>query len=211
MLNPFGASVYGNGVLGGDRPVEVKDDALSVGQAHLLADDVAQRALDLGECDLGGYPGVVGRQAQRRGDVALVNPEIEHPDRQELPVGARSDRRKRRTLHIGLRQRVQIAPAAGEDRANLIQIPRPVQTRGPRQELPGTLERRHRRSILGQPPGQHCLDTGQVVDHPAHRPLRAQRLHRPLRLIQTGAQPLHRGVTAVQRGAKLLNATRRRA
>ena len=39
---------------------------------------------------------------------------------------------------------------------------------------------------------QATNDTGQVVDHPAHRPLRAQRLHRPLGLIEPGAQPLHR-------------------
>src|SRR5258706_312629 len=75
------------------RSGEVEHDAAPVGQADLLADDVAERAFHLGERHFGAGVTVLGLQTERRRDVTLVYPEVEDADGHERAVAGGSDRR----------------------------------------------------------------------------------------------------------------------
>ena len=74
MADHLGPAVDRCVEIAAQRPGEVEHDAAAVRQAGLHADDVAERALHLGERHLGAGVTVVGPQALRRGDVALVHP-----------------------------------------------------------------------------------------------------------------------------------------
>ena len=110
-------------------PGELERDALAVGQAHLLTDDVAQRTLHLAQRDLSGDARVVGHPGERGRDVTLVDPEIEDPDGQESPIGAGARRHPRGALKIPARERGQILPPAIVGRADPIDEGRAVETR----------------------------------------------------------------------------------
>ena len=72
MVDLLGSAIDDDVELTNERSGEAEGDALPVRQAHLLADDVSDRALHLGQGDLGRDAGVVGYAAERGRDVAFV-------------------------------------------------------------------------------------------------------------------------------------------
>ena len=65
------------------------------------------------------------------------------------------------------------------------------------------------RQLIGaarQPAGQHLLDAGQVADHRAYRPVRAQRLCPPLRGRHDGTQVLDRRIGLAEGAADTIQA-----
>jgi len=201
VLNPGGPAVDGDVDLTGDRSGEIERDALPVRQADLLADDVADRVLHLGQCQLRRNAGVVGRPAERRCDVALVHPEVEDPNRQEPAVPAGADGRPGRAVEVLLRHGRQITTAEVVDPADLVEVGGAVG-----EELAGPLERRWRLVVVRPPTGHDGLDADDVVDDVADRPLRAERLRPPLVVAQVRAERFRRGVTVLQGAAEFIQA-----
>ncbi len=155
-------------------PVRSEGNALAVGQPHLLADDVAEGTLHLAQRDLSGDAGVFGSPRQRSGDIAFVDPEVEHPDLQESSVGGGTRRRPRGALEICFRQRGQILAPPVVDRTDPFDEVGVAQAGGLALELACPLERGRRRDVLGKPAGKHGFDAGDVTDHGTDIPVRAK-------------------------------------
>ena len=159
----------------GDGAGQVEHDAGAVGEAHLLADDVADGALELAECDLGArtawWGGVVmSRSCTQKSKIRISRTPHRSASRSESTSAGWAFRSAS----------ARSAAAPGEYRggvrsANALSSSASVR-RDPVQQ--------HGFVGAGQPPGHDALHHAEVTHDVSCCPVRAQRTALPLRAVQ---------------------------